>query len=454
MSANSPVSTFFILDNMITLTLNPNNEIRTRVSVKLSSKTKEKKYYPQSTAPSSVVVDFLRARGVDVSAANDVTADAGASLSLDAKINDENSQLQKESKICVRRGGWGVPASKTSFGNNARRRLLRGGGALEHLGFGVGKVAFFTGTLPGGTEVAKKALAAWSGYICNRLTQWFRRHDIAFWGYVWEWQKRLALHIHMFAAFEDVARLQTMIDEFRSFWIKVLDDVCDRSGVDLFARAEGGRWDRFKDMQTFRSRGEWVKKNVAGYLTKYVSKNVAVKSSQDKRFDAIPADYYPARWWGMSGDLKKAISDLTFSASNNLAYEQELEMALDIQEHLKPLANAQYYYTDKYHPDNVTFISYVSSEIWIESDYLLSILTDIQSTRIDAKLRAFTSGINALNYIKKNCCIDHFIGVMSDEYPDLEYSFPAFLEGRELLLEEIEDIYTAACQYLLLIGKK
>jgi hypothetical protein len=431
---------------MITLTLSPNNEIRTRVSIKLPSKSKDKKYIPsQSIAP--VVVDFLRSRGVEVSGGD---ALAALPLSLDSKINtddaDENPSLQ-ETKIYVRRGGWGMPASKTSFGNNARRKMLRAGGALEHLGLGVGKSAFFTGTLPGGTEEAKKAIASYSGYISNRLTQWFRRYDIGFWGYVWEWQKRLALHIHLFAASEDVNRLQIMIDEFRDFWIKILDDVSALAGVDLFKRAEGGRWDRFKDMAVFRSRGEWVKKSVAGYLSKYVSKNIAIKCSQDKRFQIISADYYPARWWGMSADLKRSIADLTFSVSNELSYEQELEIALDIQDHLSSAAVAQHHYSDKYHPDNLTFISYIPGELWVDSQYLLSLISDIQSSKISAKLRAFTSSKNALKFIRDRSATQHFLSMMCDEYPDIQYTYPAFLEGQSLSVEEMTDIYTAACQY-------
>lgn len=343
---------------MLTLTFAPNNQI----SIKVHKPRIQRKGRPEIDYDHICRVDYLGAVAPTLSPTN--VGGGSSNLSLTANINTSS-----------RGGGWGFPsAQKTKFSRKAKTSLYRAGGALEHSDLGADKTAFFTGTLPGSSDVAVRGLASWSGYISNRITQWFRNHDIAYWGYAWEFQKRGALHIHAFASSENIQLLDRMIDEFRPFWISILRDVTDKSGVNLFQKKDGSEWDSFKDMLTFRSRGEWVRKSVCAYLCKYISKG----SSDD-----LPVEYYPARWWGMSSQLKLLTQSLTETRTIELSWTQEMEIALEIQQHLQGFAVKQTEYIHPYSDNEAcTFVSYIQSSEWQDCKYLFSIFDDYKSSSV------------------------------------------------------------------------
>jgi hypothetical protein len=440
---------------MLTLSLHPNNEVRLRISSNLSSKSKDS----SETRRSERLAFALPSLPSGISPGD--TAAAVAHLSLDANFNALKKPAAKLDKSKI--GGWGNPARKTTFGNNARRRMLRGGGALEKLGYGTnevsaGRVAFFTGTLPASTDAAIKALAAWSGYISNRITQWFRRHDINMWGYVWEWQKRLALHVHLFAASKDVPKLQMMIDSFKHFWVKILLDVTEKSGVDLFGRLDGKRWNpnNTKHFNSIRAEGEWARKCPAGYLSKYVSKNAACKFTSSNAFKVIPADYYPARWWGMSSSLKKASEDLSSSFSTKLTQDQEIEIIQDIHKFLEPVTVKSHSYCDKYNPENFNLIIYVSSELWSDLGFLQEVLKQIPYCQLDAHIGANSSlrknyeELSLLAQIKASGLSSRFINRCSSLCPSLPYLWDSYFYGLEMSSEDLDYLLSCARMYLSL----
>lgn len=205
-----------------------------------------------------------------------------------------------DSEECFQAGvsGFGSLPRPTSFGLKARRQVKRLSVALDGLAQAPRDVIFFTGTLPGSTTDAMLALSQWSGFVVHRLKSWI--HDTAP-GYscvfCWEWQKRGALHLHMAVYVKDITKRNEIYNGFKARWVDLLEQVCKRSGIDVFKRRGGkGTWRGSFDK--IRAEAEWVKKSVASYLGKYLSK--ATGPNRDKsRF------FYPSRWWGSTQNLKE-----------------------------------------------------------------------------------------------------------------------------------------------------
>lgn len=88
-----------------------------------------------------------------------------------------------------------------TFTLEAKRKLLRAGGALGRFDPEPSNCVFFTGTLPGGTEDAFRTIAERSAQIVQRAKVWIynRYKECSYSFYCWELQKRGALHLHYVA---------------------------------------------------------------------------------------------------------------------------------------------------------------------------------------------------------------------------------------------------------------
>lgn len=216
---------------------------------------------------------------------------AGPTLSLPA-----NSELSA-------RAGFGGLPTKTAFGNNARRSLLRAGGALDKSGIPATELIFLTGTLPGSTPAAMVAIAQWSGYLVDRLKSWLSKMEgdrLEF--YCWELQKRGALHLHYCVYLKDPKNQRLLLAKFHDYWCKLLENVCKKSGVDVFERDDGGTW---RDCwQVVRADAQRVYRSAAAYMAKYCSKG----SGED-----IGVGMCPSRWWGVSRPLINLVRSLTIT---------------------------------------------------------------------------------------------------------------------------------------------
>lgn len=194
--------------------------------------------------------------------------------------------------------GFGLIPRPTSFGLKARRQVKRLSVALDGLAKAPREVIFFTGTLPGSTTESMLALSQWSGFVVHRLKSWIHDIDRSYSSvFCWEWQKRGALHLHMAVYVKDNVKRNEVYNGFKARWIDLLEQVCERSGHDVFARgANKGTWRGHFDK--IRARAEWVKKSVASYLGKYLSKASGPIKDKSKFF-------YPSRWWGSTQNLKE-----------------------------------------------------------------------------------------------------------------------------------------------------
>jgi hypothetical protein len=88
-------------------------------------------------------------------------------------------------------------------------------------------------------------------------------------------------------------------------WIRLIDSVCEKSGVDLWEKSDGSSWANYKSV--VRVAVERVKKSVARYLAKYLSK------AESKGDSGMSDRYYPSRWYGISNQLRGMIADMTSS---------------------------------------------------------------------------------------------------------------------------------------------
>lgn len=214
-----------------------------------------------------------------------------------------NLSLVPNSKIKPVSAGYGVlPSKPTRFGLNAKRVLIRSGGALERSSQ-PHECLFLTGTLPGSTEDSFRAIAAYSGYVVNGLKAWvatFVKAKLDF--YVWEWQKRGALHLHYCVHVPDDAARSAILSGFRDWWISALHRVGDKAGCDLFRRDSG--YSHISDESKVRAIAEICRKSPARYLAKYLSKS-ANPSRGNSRF------FTPSRWWGTSRPLKQLLESLS-----------------------------------------------------------------------------------------------------------------------------------------------
>lgn len=220
------------------------------------------------------------------------------------KKSDPPLSLGLNSKTERRTTGYGLlPKKPTAFGSNARRKIMRAGGALEQSISDPSECLFLTATLPGSTEQAFRAIAEWSGYVVNSLKAWISNHVAAKLDfYVWEYQRRGALHLHYCVHVQDENARTHIQNGFKNWWIGILHRVGEKSLTDLFRKND--KFTHLSDPSQVRAVAEVCRKSPARYLAKYLSKS-ATKIKGRARF------FTPSRFWGTSRPLKTLLENLT-----------------------------------------------------------------------------------------------------------------------------------------------
>jgi hypothetical protein len=194
---------------------------------------------------------------------------------------------------------------------------LREGCAVLEQRYGM-EVAFMTLTLPGSTRESMDTFARHSSDIWNAFMQRLRtfRHGeagrkldvvertqnkyegaaIDYCG-VWEYQSRGALHLHIAIGLPDPFFYEWLHDNHQRLWVQVLETYSKKTGVDLFASADGYTWRDTPNVT--RTECAKVYKSVGRYISKYVSKDASRK---------VEVEYEPPhRWWFCSASLKAAL---------------------------------------------------------------------------------------------------------------------------------------------------
>lgn len=252
-----------------------------------------------------------------------------------------NSKLSEGEQKSLLKPGYGGECKRTKFGLYAKRQLLRVGGAIDKMDSTPQNGLFLTGTLPGSTHAAKLAIAKWSAYLVHRLKAWIAKYvhqKLDF--YVWERQKRGALHLHYYLYVPDSVVRDRIREGFKAQWIRLLETVSAKSGIDLFRKNENythrGRPD------AIQAYAQEVTKSVAAYLAKYCSKE-ASNSTNTRN-----SSYYPSRWWGASRPLLALLGSMTRSAECCFAsYAQARAKYEEVAGELEHYSIKGYRYGDK-----------------------------------------------------------------------------------------------------------
>lgn len=211
------------------------------------------------------------------------------------------------------------------------RETLENAGVVAEIEWGRNAV-LVTCTLPATGFEAYKLLADSSGKIMSRL--WDRlsvhckrklnRPARLGWFYVWEKQKRGALHLHacLAACPQDFTgeELLSLGEKVTQWWFEILRDIGDENQVNMFLNTETGI-DWSDSPQNWQSDVQLIKKSIARYLSKYASKNAATErgATFDGDSDGYPT---PSRWWGKNQVISRLIRkwswDLSLDCANPL----------------------------------------------------------------------------------------------------------------------------------------
>lgn len=165
------------------------------------------------------------------------------------------------------------------------------------------ELLFITLTIPGDTFSIFEAIAANSSRLIHDFKAWVnKRLPSKLDAYVWEYQRRGALHLHYVVHCPDQSIAGELKENVKAQWIRQLDRLSEATGIDLYERRNGDSWRHQKDI--VRTSVETVKKSVSRYMSKYMSKS-ARTSSEGRRFP------HPARYYGVSRPLLAAVESAT-----------------------------------------------------------------------------------------------------------------------------------------------
>jgi hypothetical protein len=174
--------------------------------------------------------------------------------------------------------------------------------------------------------------------------------------WVWEWQERGALHWHGIVEAPTRAAAAKIYEGFKSLWVRILESVGDRLGIDIAERAEGGT--HAGNHAVWKTKPEWARKNPARYLAKYLGKIKTGTETAQK--------YPPTRWYQVNRRLLSELRDETACVSTATDYGEKdyvLNENKDIPflERLFGLAHRSAHFPDKCR-DGYTFVFYVADQ--------------------------------------------------------------------------------------------
>lgn len=221
-----------------------------------------------------------------------------------APQSDPPLDISSDFEKLPKKSGYGGLGKRTEFGLNARRSLLRAGGALDRSGIPAAELVFLTGTIPGGTPDAFDAMARYSAFTIKRLKDWVNNYAPAKYDfYVWELQARGALHLHYCVHIPDASNRAYVLQAFREQWERILDGIQADSGVDMWKRRDGSY--HREGRSVLQAYSQVVHTSVAAYLAGYC----AGEKGKHQKDAASP--YYPVRWWGMSRALTSLLREMS-----------------------------------------------------------------------------------------------------------------------------------------------
>lgn len=218
--------------------------------------------------------------------------------------------------------GYGERPNVSYFTHKSGQKVRECGAIVDMLCNGdPSKCRVITLTLPASGHDAYDALSRYSGYASNRLFQVIRRseyHENLYWFYVWEYQRRGALHLHICLFHENREISESLGNELVSKWRDVLRDISGESGINLLFSKGFNREIALCDMQSINQAMYF---GCGAYFSKYASKtataNPNLGDSESVKHSVFCKKYPVSRFWGSSLNIKRMIR------GNSLSFKKE-----------------------------------------------------------------------------------------------------------------------------------
>lgn len=216
------------------------------------------------------------------------------------------------------------------FGNIQAQAIHECGAALEMLASQPRFCHVTTLTLPANHHEAFECLAARSGSIINSLFQPIRDRypDMNCWFFVWEFQKRGALHLHIAHYHPDESEGMLIGNLIIEKWHQILCDISEKTGIwMLSAKHEGDT--AMQDFYQYHTQP--MRKSVAGYFSKYCSK--ASNKEENNYVKKFSQMYPPSRFWGCSSQIKLIRKENSFNNCRDYTENKEFMYFLFVRLH-------------------------------------------------------------------------------------------------------------------------
>jgi hypothetical protein len=172
-------------------------------------------------------------------------------------------------------------------------------------------------TLPANHEKAFTALAQNTYFATHRIFSYLKKqyNGEVSWFYVWEYQKRGALHLHMAVHHRASLLLPTICSDIKRAWIRILQDIGENSECCMFTD---------KSMKKCVMPDKWqmhsaqIRKSVGSYFSKYAGKEESKQSWYCQKYPI-------SRFWGSSKKIKQVIAENSVEATWD--FQGDLESA-------------------------------------------------------------------------------------------------------------------------------
>ena len=259
----------------------------------------------------------------------DITKKLQANLESFASNLSGLASLSLYTKILIVFGQFSRHKTK-KFGNIQAQHIHECGASLEMLAHDPRFCHVTTLTLPANTDEAFECLAAHSGAIINSLFQPLRDKypDTNHWFFVWEYQKRGALHLHIAHYHPDECEGMLIGNILIEQWHKILCDISDSSGIWMLSSKHHGDYE-MKDFYQYHTQPMY--KSVAGYFSKYASK--ASQKEENNYVRKFSQMYPPSRFWGCSSQIKKIRNEFSFHNCRDYTEQKEFMYFLFVRVH-------------------------------------------------------------------------------------------------------------------------
>ena len=252
--------------------------------------------------------------------------------------------ITKKSQRAIKtRTGWGIPNKPKRFTNKSGQHLRECGAMVDKLTWGNPSLCrVITLTLPANTHESFQAIASHTAYLINGLFQPVRTASFeTAWFFVWEYQKRGALHLHICLYSDRKSDSEKLGMVLIEQWYKMLGFIQDKTGIEMFATGNGS----VCQVRKYEAKclNQEMRKSCGGYFSKYAAKGENIpQNDYVKKF----SEMYPvSRFWGSSAKIKDMCRKYSFTKLLSIRaeeIEQEKENILELILRFNPVKFNEY----------------------------------------------------------------------------------------------------------------